>query len=106
MFLLHVLFRNADDNWRGLTNRLSGLSCASLNFLDSKTSIEPFYAYRPQGKIPSTKQPLFVRVGSLPKEHTCTENFTPWAKLLPCGISVSFLFIYRNTCYGVIDTGL
>jgi phosphatidylinositol glycan class T len=76
-------------NWRGLTNRLSGLTCASLNFLDETTSINPEFAYRPVGNIKKGNGGhLHVRVGSLPREFICTENLTPWTKLLPCGIMV------------------
>ncbi len=63
----------------------------SLNFLDEETSMSPHYAYRPQGNILTNKfdDPLFVRVGTLPKEHVCIENLTPWTKLVPCGLTVS-----------------
>ena len=30
-----------------------------------------------------------MRYAALPRETVCTENFTPWTKLLPCGTSVS-----------------
>ncbi|KAI3987620.1 hypothetical protein MKX01_007086 [Papaver californicum] len=43
-----------DANWKNLTQTLSGLFCASL------------------------------RYGALPREAVCTENLTPWMKLLPC----------------------
>ena len=29
-----------------------------------------------------------LRYAALPRETVCTENFTPWTKLHPCGASV------------------
>ncbi|CAL8074745.1 unnamed protein product [Orchesella dallaii] len=88
----------ADNNWKGLTSRLSGLTCASLNFLDKATSVEPMYAYRPHKNIRGVKAPekLFVRVGHLPRENYCTENLTPWTKLLPCGIMRGISSLLRS----------
>lgn len=31
----------------------------------------------------------FLRYATLPREIVCTENLTPWKKLLPCGSTVS-----------------
>jgi hypothetical protein len=80
--------------WRGLTNALAGLFGASINVLEADTRhAHPRRALRPAsswlraawgsdagGDAPASH--LFV--GSLPRETACTENFTPWAKLLPC----------------------
>lgn len=35
----------------------------------------------------------FLRYATLPREIVCTENLTPWKKLLPCGSKVSSSFI-------------
>ena len=35
-----------------------------------------------------------MRYAAVPRETVCTENFTPWTKLLPCGISVREPDIY------------
>ncbi|KAF9900966.1 hypothetical protein BX616_002432 [Lobosporangium transversale] len=85
----------AEGNWRGLTNTLSGLFCASLNFIDDTISIEPKLSFRNEGlyNVHSSKlspsnttstTPRKLRYGSLPHENVCTENLTPWIKLLPC----------------------
>ncbi|KAF9984000.1 hypothetical protein BGZ75_004425 [Mortierella antarctica] len=90
-------------NWKGLTNTLSGLFCASLNFIDDTITIEPKLSFRHEGLYnvhshsPSSTQQTFsadsnstnaspkrLRYGSLPHENVCTENLTPWIKLLPC----------------------
>ncbi|CAK9159180.1 unnamed protein product [Ilex paraguariensis] len=66
-----------DASWKNLTHALSGLFCASINFLESSTTYSaPEWAFRPvSGNL---------RYGTLPREAVCTENLTPWLKLLPC----------------------
>lgn len=76
---------DVDQNWKALANSLSGLLCASFNFIDSSNSINPEFSFRPRGVV--NKQPVnstFLRYSSLPREIVCTENLTPWKKLLPC----------------------
>ena len=68
-----------------MNNALSGLFCASLNFVDSTRTTRPRMTFEPVGlhvnKPPNT---LFLLHGSLPREVVCTENLTPFLKLLPC----------------------
>ncbi|XP_057964917.1 uncharacterized protein LOC131155660 [Malania oleifera] len=66
-----------DASWKNLTHTLSGLFCASINFLESSTTYSaPDWSFRPfSGSL---------RYGTLPREAVCTENLTPWLKLLPC----------------------
>ncbi|XP_076042660.1 phosphatidylinositol glycan anchor biosynthesis class T [Oratosquilla oratoria] len=75
-----------DQTWRDLVNALSGLFCASLNFIDSTNTISPELSYRPQGIAEEwyAKNSSFLRYAALPRENVCTENLTPWKKLLPC----------------------
>ncbi|XP_046688222.1 GPI transamidase component PIG-T-like, partial [Homalodisca vitripennis] len=78
--------QNIDKNWKELNGALSGLLCASLNFIDSSNSMSPEMSFRPMG-IEDPEQPLnstLLRYGTLPREIVCTENLTPWKKLLPC----------------------
>ncbi|URE08224.1 Gpi16 subunit, GPI transamidase component [Musa troglodytarum] len=66
-----------DATWKDLTHALSGLFCASINFLESSTSyFAPSWAFRSNVSN--------LRYGALPREAVCTENLTPWLKLLPC----------------------
>ncbi|KAM7271519.1 hypothetical protein ACFE04_030733 [Oxalis oulophora] len=66
-----------DASWRNLTNTLSGLFCASINFLESSTTYSaPKWAFQHTSSN--------FRYGTLPREAVCTENLTPWLKLLPC----------------------
>lgn len=62
---------DVNKNWYGLTNALSGLLCTSLNFINTANSYE------------SSADRLY-RYSNLPRENVCTENLTPWKKLLPC----------------------
>lgn len=66
-----------DASWKNLTHTLSGLFCASINFLESSTTYTaPDWSFRSiSGNL---------RYGLLPREAVCTENLTPWLKLLPC----------------------
>eukprot|EP00898_Chlorokybus_atmophyticus_P004706 jgi/Chlat1/5236/Chrsp33S05081 len=80
------------EEWRSLTHALSGLLCASLNYLEgSAKTAAPAFAFRPVG-IPfaanrstdDVTQFTNTKYGALAREAVCTENLTPWLKLLPC----------------------
>ncbi|KNE72720.1 hypothetical protein, variant [Allomyces macrogynus ATCC 38327] len=76
--------RNAttlDKDWVGLTNALSGLFCGSLNFLDATNIATPALAYKDRQV---SRVATVLRHGRLAREAVCTENLTPWGKLLPC----------------------
>ncbi|KAF2760411.1 GPI transamidase component GPI16 precursor [Pseudovirgaria hyperparasitica] len=85
----------ANAQWLTLTNTLSGLFCASLNFIDSTKTIRPVMSFQPEGShSESSLSSLHLLHGTLPHEVVCTENLTPFLKLLPCkgkaGISSLF----------------
>ncbi|KAF0693516.1 Aste57867_15542 [Aphanomyces stellatus] len=61
--------------WRGLTQQLAGLFSASLNKMDSTV----VYA-----SPTSSSSSSILLHGMLPREELCTENLSPWLKLLPC----------------------
>ncbi|KAK3303701.1 GPI transamidase component PIG-T [Chaetomium strumarium] len=73
----------ADRKWLTLTNALSGLFCASLNFIDGTRTTRPVMSFQPEGDHPSDAN-LQLLYGVLPHEVVCTENLTPFLKLLPC----------------------
>ncbi|XP_015929814.2 GPI transamidase component PIG-T isoform X2 [Parasteatoda tepidariorum] len=74
------------SNWKKLTNVLSGQFCASLNFIDETITVIPKFSFKPEGAVVSNLyNSSFVRYSSLPREIVCTENLTPFRKLLPCG---------------------
>ncbi|RPB16383.1 Gpi16 subunit, GPI transamidase component [Morchella conica CCBAS932] len=75
----------ADARWTTLNNALSGLFCASLNFIDSTRTIRPVMSFQPDGHhAEDIKERLHLLHGTLPREPVCTENLTPFLKLLPC----------------------
>ncbi|KAL8951321.1 MAG: hypothetical protein Q9222_002686 [Ikaeria aurantiellina] len=72
-------------HWITLNHALSGLFCASLNFVDSTRTTRPLKTFEPTGdhSNPSISN-LHLLHGTLPREVVCTENLTPFLKLLPC----------------------
>lgn len=74
----------AYDNWLTLTNTLSGLFCASLNFIDSTRTIRPRAVFPPEGSLANSTSKLHLLHGQLAREVVCTENLTPFLKLMPC----------------------
>lgn len=72
------------ERWSTLVNSLSGLFCASLNFVDSTKTTRPILSFSPEGVHSNGVQDLQLLHGTLPHEVVCTENLTPFLKLLPC----------------------
>ncbi|KAJ3182170.1 hypothetical protein HDU85_003212 [Gaertneriomyces sp. JEL0708] len=77
---------HVDTQWKHLTHALAGLYCGSLNQMDVSVTAAPHLSLRPEGSfsLVDAMSDLKLRYGSLPREAVCTENLTPWAKLLPC----------------------
>lgn len=73
----NVPIDQVDVTWKSLTHALSGLFCSSINFLESSAAYTtPHWGFNSNSSN--------VRYGALPREAVCTENLTPWLKLLPC----------------------
>lgn len=72
----------AFDKWLRLNQALSGLFCASLNFVDGTRTSRPVLTFDKKGDHASGN--LYLLHGVLPGEVVCTENLTPFLKLLPC----------------------
>lgn len=93
-FNLNYFKNSVDLQWKNFRNVLAGMFCASLNFMDTKSTANPQFSFRPFGatskhydkRIVSKSKNL--RYAALPRETVCTENLTPWKKLLPCGDKV------------------
>lgn len=86
---------SAASRWSDLVNSLSGLFCASLNFIDSGKTVRPLLSFEPEGTLDALSRStrrrssrsqgqLELLHGMLPHEVVCTENLTPYLKLLPC----------------------
>lgn len=88
-----LILSRAFAKWITLTQSLSGLFCASMNFVDSTRTTRPVVSFDPAGDH-SPASNLHLLHGTLPGEVVCTENLTPFLKLLPCkgkaGISSLF----------------
>ena len=82
----HKNTKNIEQNWVGFTNALSGLFCASLNFMNKDVTATPEFSFLPSGLVQDGKvEKQFLKYAMLGRENLCTENLTPWMKLLPCG---------------------
>lgn len=71
-----------DERWKSLVGVLAGLFCISLNQLNLESSISPLWPLPSFMEIDDLNQ---RRMGFLPREVACTENLTPWKKILPTG---------------------
>lgn len=79
-----------DRQWKELCGTLSGLLCASFSFIDQTNTMKPKFSFRPQFNLKNDFNSTFLRYGTLPHEIVCTENLTPWKKLLPCNSKDGF----------------
>ncbi|XP_068454288.1 GPI transamidase component PIG-T [Clinocottus analis] len=86
---------DVDGTWKELTNVLSGIFCASLNFIDSTNTVQPSASFKPLG-IGNATDHRFLRYATLPREIVCTENLTPWKKLLPCGSKAGLAVLLKS----------
>ncbi|PBK95803.1 Gpi16 subunit GPI transamidase component [Armillaria gallica] len=73
-----------DYRWQGLRNALAGLFCASIGSSDEQRTTSPVLPFAPEGSLPDWGVQHELRHASLASEHVCTENLTPFLKLLPC----------------------
>ncbi|KAI0287503.1 GPI transamidase component PIG-T [Multifurca ochricompacta] len=78
--------KSIDERWKELQNSLSGLFCASLGNMDNLHTTSPTRIFPPTGHLPRLTPPHThsLRHATLPAERVCTENLTPFLKLLPC----------------------
>ena len=60
---------------------MSGKFCASISSIDKTTSTSPKFLLQPKFNDKNLTNNYYA---SLPDETVCTENLTPWKKLLPC----------------------
>ena len=110
---------NVDKRWKSLVGQLAGLFCISLNQLDDGASFSPAWVsgfvnfheklalsllsdknYQTYEKPMAGQLPIDTlksrRVGFLPREVACTENLTPWKKVLPTGSHSGLGMLLKN----------
>jgi len=63
--------RDPEHDWTRLVRALAGMTCASLDVLQKPSNY---------GKMEDNN----IVFASMPSETVCTENISPWLKLLPC----------------------
>lgn len=75
----------ARANWLKLAQSLSGFFCALLNFVDDSITTFPRHEIGDIGTdfVTNATNSLFLMRAALPEEPICTENLTPFLKLLP-----------------------
>lgn len=75
----------AKEKWFKLSKTLSGFFCASLNFIDDSITTLPKNSveYVDELYLEDPANKLFLLRAALPSEPICTENLTPFIKLLP-----------------------
>lgn len=74
----------AKQSWFKLSKTLSGFFCASLNFIDDSITTFPRHATHHQTRFAlSPENKLYYLRAALPSEPICTENLTPFLKLIP-----------------------
>lgn len=78
-------YRSAQESWLKLAESLSGFFCASLNFIDDKITTTPKYKTELDDDyyVSNSENNLYLLRAALPSEPICTENLTPFLKLLP-----------------------
>lgn len=79
-----------NKQWVELSEALSGLLCASFSFIETTNTISPHFTFRPSSSAAPVNS-SFIRYATLPNEVVCTENLTPWKKLLPCDSKEGFM---------------
>merc|ERR1719204_1769 len=89
-----------DATWRRLVDALSGLSCSSLTFVSrDKVTVSPNLSFKPTGAVfqqKDNRNSSLLRYGALPREIVCTENLTPWKKLLPCDSKAGLAMLFND----------
>uniref|UniRef100_A0A7S3QP29 Uncharacterized protein n=1 Tax=Dunaliella tertiolecta TaxID=3047 RepID=A0A7S3QP29_DUNTE len=89
--------------WSDLTHRLSGLLCSSLNLLGAPDVVaHRTHPLLQMQQLSEGKRPVYRQYAALPRESICTENLTPWLKLLPCrdAAGLATLLLDRKQLFG------
>lgn len=73
---------NLYRSWKRLVNSLAGKFCSSFASADEKSVVTSRLLFSHTTSLPNSTDNVFY--SNLPEETLCTENLTPWKKLLPC----------------------
>lgn len=79
---------SVDERWQRLVHAVNGLFCASFLQITPILSAHPRWSFRPKSAMSIAADEKIDysmgRYGALSSDTICTENLTPWKKLLPC----------------------
>lgn len=84
-----------DEYWLQSSRTLSGLFGLSINLDTTPNTVNPKFLHLTQANSTSIN-PDNVRYVSIPNEIVCTENLTPWIKLLPCARNKGLGHLFKN----------
>jgi GPI-anchor transamidase subunit T len=62
--------QNIPEKWKGLTNSLAGLLCATFNDVETANSMSPKWNFRPEGISCLTKRDKFVLCDFLKSQNS------------------------------------
>ena len=92
MFATFFFISRVDTYWLHSSRAISGLFGLSINLQDNPNTVSPVHAIQTQ-----SNNKKHLRYASIPNEIVCTENLTPWIKLLPCGKSKGIARLFKNS---------
>lgn len=95
MLLYFKIKKSVHEKWLHGSRAVSGLFGLSINLEDNPITVEPKYSIKPD--VSATKSKRNVRYASIPNEIVCTENLTPWLKLLPCGKHKGLAQLFKSS---------
>ena len=89
---MNIFYYSVDSNWLQSSRAISGLFGLSINLNENPNTAIPKYSVRS-----SLNETTNIRYASIPNEIVCTENLTPWIKLLPCGKNKGLSQLLKNS---------
>lgn len=85
------MFKNRIDSyWMQSSRTISGLFGLSINLNENPNTVNPKSSM-------FSNSTTSLRYASIPNEIVCTENLTPWIKLLPCGKNKGIAKLLKNS---------
>lgn len=83
--------KRIDSNWLQSSRAISGLFGLSINLEENPNTAIPNFSILGDKQNNSN-----IRYASIPNEIVCTENLTPWIKLLPCAKSKGLAQLFKT----------
>ena len=87
-----MFISSVDTYWLHSSRAISGLFGLSINLQDNPNTVTPVHAIQTH-----SNNKKHLRYASIPNEIVCTENLTPWIKLLPCGKTKGIARLFKNS---------